>query len=68
MADEKKEGYSFWILSLSSFLGTTGALLLSHYINKKTLDWNVYADKAIKFLEDYKRKSQRGYDSDQKDI
>jgi hypothetical protein len=65
MADEKKEnGYSFWHLVLSNLIGTAAGVIIVHYATNRKHSIDGYVDKAIKFLEDYKKKSQYNYDSD----
>jgi uncharacterized membrane-anchored protein len=63
MAEEKNgKGYGFWALVLSGVIGSAAGYIIAHYVTNRKWNSEGYIDRAIKFLEDMKSKSQRGYD------
>ena len=69
MADEKPNGkHYFWELVLSNVIGTALGYAAAYYATKQNVRLDKYIDRTIGFLENVKKKSQPGYESNRKDI
>lgn len=69
MEEEKNsKGYGFLALVVSGIIGSAAGYIIAHYVTNRKWNNEGYIDRAIRFLEDMKSKSQRGYESERKDI